>query len=350
MRTAKKELITSGCILFLINLLSLMQALLLRAVFGEQVISKPHAIVLGFYWFAISLGLSVFIRFLVVHAYVRPIKTLSKACKRVANGDFSVYVKPLHTTDRHDYIDKMFLDFNHMVEELGSIETLKTDFFSDVSHEMKTPITVIQNYAELLQHSGLNAEQQSHVTTILTSSQQLNDLITNLLKLTKLEGQTIVPATEPYNLCDQLSESILHFDVQLENKSIDFTADIEDLAIVRTDRDLMDLVWNNLFSNAIKFSEPGGCITLQQTSNEDAVIVSLSDCGCGMDDETLTHIFDKFYQGDASRSTEGNGLGLSLTLRILELLNNKISVTSTLGMGSTFTVTIPIVKEGDLIG
>lgn len=236
----------------------------------------------------------------------------------------------------------MLGDFNKMVAELGSIETLKTDFFSNVSHEIKTPIAIIQNNAELLDRENLSEEDRRECTrSIMQATRRLSGLISNMLKLNKLEKQTIRPMPEECDLCAQLAECALSFEEQWERKGIELDADMEDSAAVCADAELMELVWNNLLSNAIKFTEPGGKVTLRETSDGKTVTVEVSDTGCGMSAETVEHIFDKFYQGDTSHSTEGNGLGLALALRVLQLTDAEISVKSAPGEGSRFTVVIP---------
>lgn len=297
------------------------------------------------YWTLIAAGTTALISQLTKSAYERPLKQLAQAARQVANGDFSVYVPPVHPADKQDYLDEMILDFNKMVAELGSIETLKTDFFSNVSHEIKTPLAVINNSATLLNDGTLTPEQAEHAQTILRSTRRLADLIGNILRLNKLEQQAIRPAPSPYDLCQQLAECALLFESRWEEKGIEFEADLEDTVTIEADESLLELVWNNLLSNAVKFTEPGGTVTLRQTSTANAVEVSVSDTGCGMAQETINHIFDKFYQGDASHSTEGNGLGLALVLRILRLCGGSISVDSEAGHGSTFTVQIPIRSE-----
>lgn len=298
------------------------------------------------YWAVVSAGLTLFSMWIIKNTYERPMQMLAEATRQVANGDFSVFVPAIHSVDKVDYLDAMIQDFNKMVAELGSIETLKTDFFSNVSHEIKTPLAAIQNSADMLKNPTLSeGERTEYVNTIARSSRRLNDLITNILKLNKLERQNITPTPEPYDLCEQLAECALLFEDRWEKKGIEFEADIEDQATIEADASLLELVWNNLLSNAIKFTEPGGTVTLRQTSTAKGVEVAVSDTGCGMDANTLNHIFDKFYQGDTSHSTEGNGLGLALVLRILRMVGGEISVTSTLGEGSTFIVRIPV-KEG----
>lgn len=295
------------------------------------------------YWSLVAVCLTFFTRRQITKTYDRPMKELAKAADKVAHGDFSVYIPTLHTSNRHDYLDLMFLDFNKMVAELGSLETMRTDFIANVSHEIKTPLAAIQNYAQLLRNPRLTKEEQdAYTTAILSSTQRLSALVTNILKLNKLESQQITPKFESYDLCRQLSDCALAFESVWEEKQIEFEAELEDRATVHADASLMELVWNNLLSNAFKFTEPGGTVTLRQTSDADRIIVSVSDTGCGISQEAKEHIFDKFYQGDTSHATEGNGLGLALALRVLQLIDAKISVDSTEGCGTTFTVELPI--------
>ena len=301
------------------------------------------------YWSAVAVGLTLFTRRQVQRVYEEPMHKLAEATEKVAGGDFSVYVPPLHTSDKLDYLDVMIVDFNKMVEELGSIETLKTDFFSNVSHEIKTPLAVIQNNAELLRMQELTDTQREYADTIYQSSRRLADLISNILKLNKLEKQTITPDIQVYDVCAQLAECALGYEQAWEQKGLDFDADMDDRAEIAADPAIMELVWNNLFSNAVKFTEAGGSIMLTETSDENSVYVSVRDTGCGMSEETKKHIFEKFYQGDTSHAMAGNGLGLALALRVLQLNNFQIKVESAPGQGSTFTVIMPRAKQGDQI-
>ena len=301
-----------------------------------------QSIVPMIYWGMVAMALTLFARRKVRTTYEEPMHELAEATSRVANGDFSVYVPTLHTQDKRDYLDVMIMDFNKMVEELGSIETLKTDFVSNVSHEMKTPISIIKNYAELLKAEHITEKQRKeYAQNIEGSAMRLSNLISNILKLNKLENQRITPQVEAYDVCRQLCECILQFADAWDEKEIELETDIDDVAMVKADESLLELVWNNLLSNAIKFTELGGAITVRQTLDENFVKISVSDTGCGMDKDIMHHIFDKFYQGDTSHSKEGNGLGLALVKRVLELMDGDIQVFSEAGKGSTFVVTLP---------
>ena len=271
--------------------------------------------------------------------FAKPLYILSEATRRVANGDFSVYVEPVHSLEKRNYMDVMFDDFNKMVAELGSIETLKNDFISNVSHEIKTPLAVIKNYTALLRKGNLPPETQiEYMDTVNAAVDKLSALVTNILRLNKLENQEISPAPEPFDLCRQLCDCVFAVETMLEAKKIELNVQIEDRAVIQADEEMLGIVWNNLLSNAVKFTEPGGEISLVQTSDENSVTVTVSDTGCGMSEETMKHIFDKFYQGDSSHSREGNGLGLALAQRVVERMGGTMTVKSEAGEGSSFTV------------
>lgn len=294
------------------------------------------------YWGMVAVGLTLFTRKKIKDTYEEPLHKMAEATRKVAEGDFSVYVPTIHAADKLDYLDVMIMDFNKMVEELGSIETLKTDFISNVSHEMKTPIAVMKNYAELLAADRIeDGSRKEYAKTVENAATRLSELVSNILKLNKLESQRIMPETEDYDICRQLCECILQFEDIWEEKRIELETEIEDAVMVKADASLMELVWNNLISNALKFTEPGGSVTVSQTSDADYIRIAVSDTGCGMSRDSMDHIFDKFYQGDTSHSKEGNGLGLALVKRVLELMDGSIHVVSEEGKGSTFTVTLP---------
>ncbi len=291
------------------------------------------------YWALVTAVFVATINFQRYMSIDRPMKKLSNAAKRVTEGDFSVQLAPIHKPEKYDFVDVMIEDFNKMVEELGSTETLKSDFIANVSHEIKTPLSVIQSYAMALQRQNISPQQQKeYADTIIEASQKLTSLVGNILKLNKLENQEITPAGKPYDLCRQLCDCAILFEEKWEAKNIDFVVDIQERKVIEADESMLEIVWNNLLSNAIKFTKEGGKVTLRQTSDDDFVTVEIEDTGCGMDEETVDHIFDKFYQGDTSHSDEGNGLGLALSKRVVEIVGGNISVASELGRGTVFTV------------
>lgn len=310
-----------------------------------QLSELAQTIVPMVYWGIVAVGLTLFTRKKMRSTYEEPLHKMAEATRKVSEGDFSVYVPTIHTADKLDYLDVMILDFNKMVEELGSIETLKTDFVSNVSHEMKTPIALIKNYAELLSVDRIeDGQRKEYARSVETAATRLSELISNILKLNKLENQKIMPELENYNICRQLCECILQFEDVWDEKEIELETKIEDVAMVKADASLMELVWNNLIGNALKFTEPGGSVTVSQILDADCIRITVSDTGCGMSRESMNHIFDKFYQGDTSHSREGNGLGLALVKRVLELMDGDIQVVSEEGKGSTFTVTLPTAR------
>lgn len=294
------------------------------------------------YFLFISLVLSVVTGILRHYSFSRPMRRLSDAARKIAQGDFSVRLAPLRKDGKKDYVEVMFEDFNTMAEELSSIETLKDDFIANVSHELKTPLAVIQSYARAIQQDKLSDEQRNkYADTIMNASQNLSELITNILKLNKLENQEILPLSAPYDLSEQLRRCALAYENLWESKDITFQADLETI-VVRYDESILEVIWNNLLSNAIKFTAPGGKISLKLTTIAGYAVVRVTDSGCGMDEETLKHIFDKFYQGDTSHSQQGNGLGLALVMKALQMLGGKISVDSKPGTGTTFSVRLNI--------
>jgi len=298
------------------------------------------------YVIIITFIVTVIIGFLRNRFMVNPIRKLSEAARKIAMGDFSVRIAPRHKDDKKDFVDVMFDDFNTMAEELASIETLKNDFIANVSHEIKTPLSVIQSYTTALQNSGLQEKERAEYTqTILEATQKLSVLVTNILKLNKLENQEIMGETKPYNLTEQIRRCVLAFVDLLEQKNIRFEEDLDEVNVCY-DPYLLEIVWNNLLSNAVKFTDPGGRIFISlkvvKDSAHEFLQISVTDNGCGIDKDTQKRIFDKFYQGDMSHAKEGNGLGLALVKKTTDLLGGTVAVDSTLGYGSTFTVCLEI--------
>ena len=206
---------------------------------------------------------------------------------------------------------------------------------------MKTPLAVIQNYGTLLQSPDLPAEKRVEYAGVITdASRRLADMMTNILKLNRLENQQIYPNFTTFDLGEQLCESLLQYESTWERKNIEIETDIAESVFVSADAELLALVWNNLFSNAFKFTETGGKVSLSLTANEAYATVKIADTGCGMSRDVGAHIFEKFYQGDTSRATQGNGLGLALVKRVVDIMQADIGVESSVGIGTTFTVRI----------
>ena len=269
----------------------------------------------------------------------RPVWRIAQGAERIIAGDFSTRIASVKGLDSVDGFSEIIDCFNRMAEELGGMETLRTDFIANVSHELKTPLAVIRNYGVMLQQPGISeAERQEYGQAISDASQRLADMITNILKLNKLENQQIYPDKKVYDLSEQLCECLLGFESAWESKELELDTEIQDGVLVESDPELLSLVWNNLFSNAIKFTEPGGRIGLTLKTEGDRAVVSVSDTGCGISSEVGAHIFEKFYQGDTSHATQGNGLGLALVKRVVDIVGGEIEVSSQLNVGSTFTV------------
>ena len=217
----------------------------------------------------------------------------------------------------------------------------------DFSVRIQTPLAVIQNYGTMLQQPGLTEEQrQGYAKTVTDASRRLADLITNILKLNKLENQQIYPEKEAFDLGEQLCECLLSFEDIWEEKNIELVTDISEDVIVKSDRSLLSLVWNNLFSNALKFTPAEGRVSVSLKVDGAFAAVQVSDTGCGISRSVGAHIFEKFYQGDTSHATQGNGLGLALVKRVIDIVDGDISVSSEVGRGSIFTVTIRSAENG----
>ena len=271
----------------------------------------------------------------------RPVQRIADAAGKIAEGNFSVRIQPVFGLDGQDGFNSIIHSFNRMAEELSGIETLRTDFISNVSHELKTPLSVIQNYGTLLQQLDLPEERRmEYAKTITDASHRLANLITNILKLNKLENQQIYPTQTVYNLGEQLCECLLTFENIWEDKNIEINTNLAEDIQIKSDAELLSLVWNNLFSNALKFTPNGGCVSVSLWAEPGYAVVKVSDTGCGISPEVGAHIFEKFYQGDTSHATQGNGLGLALVKRVVDIVEGDISVSSKIGKGSSFTVKI----------
>lgn len=287
----------------------------------------------------LSLVIGSAITFLVGRQILTPLLKLNHASREIAGGNFHIKIEP-HTPIRE--IKELYGNFNQMAAELASIELMRNDFVAQFSHEFKTPIASIEGYASLLQDESLSADdRRQYVQLILDSSAQLSSLSASILKLSKLENQDIITEKSFYRLDEQLRQSLLYFEKEWTEKNLELKLELP-RAIFYQNPKLMMQIWLNLLSNAIKFTPQNGIIEVSLTRAEKEIYVSVKDSGIGMTEQAQRHIFDKFYQGDASRAEGGNGLGLTMVARIVKMANGRIQVSSTPGAGSEFVVSFPI--------
>ena len=330
----------AGAVIFFVTIALLMQITILVYDYIRERTDNTALIAV-----LILVVIIIFSVFCTVFDYVRrkitvdkPTKKILRATEKIAEGDFSTRLEIVHEYKKYNQYDLIMENLNKMALELEKNEVLKTDFISNVSHEIKTPLAVIQNYATLLQDDTIDDEtRKSYAKTLIIATKRITDLITNILKLNKLENQQIQEKREKFNLTDALSESVVEFETLIENKKIELYCDFDDVSIYSS-KSLLDIVFNNLISNAIKFSYEGGKIDVFLRRKGKDVEIKVADTGCGMTSEVGAKIFEKFYQGDTSHATQGNGLGLALVKKVIDILGGEIAVQSELEKGSEFTI------------
>lgn len=272
----------------------------------------------------------------------RTARQIAEATQRIASGDFSARVAPVKWLAVGEVFQDIVSSFNCMAEELASVETLRTDFIANVSHEMKTPLAALQNYGTLLRTPALAEEKRrEYAGAIIDITCRMNDMMTNILRLNKLENQQFFSHTSLYDLGEQLCEVMLQYENVWEREQMEVETNLAEGVAIRADRELLALVWSNLLSNAFKFTPAGGKVEVTLSATDTWASVQVRDTGCGMTQETGAHIFEKFYQGDTSHAMRGNGLGLALVKRVVDIVHGEIHVESVVGKGSAFIVRIP---------
>ncbi len=272
--------------------------------------------------------------------YLRPMQQLIDATKEVKRGNFEVRV---HHKDKHPVTEMEDLvdNFNGMVEELGSIEMFRNDFINNFSHEFKTPIVSIRGFAKEMQIEGLSDEQKMEYARIIEDeSDRLARLSSSVLELSRLEHQRIVTNRTEFYLDEQIRQTILLFEKEWSEREIEIFPDLEE-CVVCFDEEMLALVWNNLISNAIKFTPDGGKISVRMSLGERTVTVEVEDNGIGMTEDVRKHVFEKFFQGDPSRGRKGYGIGLAIVSRVVALCCGSVEVESCENRGSVFRVTLP---------
>ena len=269
----------------------------------------------------------------------KPANDILQATKQMAKGDFNVLLLPDHKFNNYTRYDLIKEDLNFLAKELSKNEILKNDFISNVSHEIKTPLAVIQNYAKALTNKNLDEEtKEKYLNSLQNACKKLSDLITNILKLNKLENQRLKIDLKQFNLSESITNQILNYETLIENKNIELECNIEEDINIISEETYLEIIWSNLISNAIKFTDNNGKIFISLIKLNNEIIFKIKDTGCGIDSETGKNIFEKFYQGDTSHSKEGNGLGLALVKKVIDILGGQIKVESEKGIGTTFTV------------
>lgn len=306
------------------------------------------------HWFGVTPELPIFVWAMVFSGtigvavtnhmtkmLIDPIAKLRSAMREVADGDFKVEAK---CESRIQDVQDIYDSFNSMVRELSTTETLQTDFISDVSHEFKTPINAIEGYASLLEGEPSPEEQRAYVEKILFNTRRLSALTGNILLLSKLSNQSILPQKTQFRLDEQIRQAIVALEQMWSEKELGFEVELEETPFFGYES-LLPHVWTNLIGNAVKFSPKGGEIRIKMMRTEGAVVFTIEDDGPGIVPGDEEHIFTKFYQSESSHGMEGNGLGLALVRQIVEMSGGSVDVQNLEVGGCRFTVRLPLEQE-----
>lgn len=345
-RNRKPELrimLASTGLIFLLLLLTMIISnflIILFVRFGFISTDRPSSPILPFLVQSgmISICTGTVLALLFGRLALRPVNQLIRAIHDVAAGNFQTKIELKHPKEFRDLAES----FNQMTDELAGIEMLRSDFINNFSHEFRTPIMSILGFAGLLKKKDLTAPQRKeYLNIIISECRRLSELSANVLNLSKVESLTLLTDTERFNAGEQVRESILMLEQKWNQKKIFFDLDIEEVHLIGN-RLLLRQVWVNLIDNAVKFSPPDGRIFISANESGGNFVFTIKDHGSGMNTETAERIFDKFYQGDTSHATAGNGLGLPLVRKIVSLHRGTVSVKSQEGKGSIFIVTLPL--------
>lgn len=307
-------------------------------LFGSEVISENTGLIVV----ACIVSLMILTQGITIYwsrRINRPVEIISNAVNQVAQGNFDVQID---SSKFKNEMKGLADDLNKMINELKSIEVMRSDFVSNVSHEFRAPLSSIQGYVTLLSNPALTEEQRKdYFIKLAESTRQLTGLVDNVLKLSRLESQNIVSETKVFSLDEQLRRAVLMFEQQWSKKNIWLELELPECEY-NGNEEMLNQMWVNLIGNAIKFTDENGKIGVSlDNSQKDFVTVTVWDNGIGMTEEVKAHIFEKFYQADFSRKAEGNGLGLALVKTIADLTNSTVTVESEQGKGSIFTVKLP---------
>ncbi|WP_326512028.1 HAMP domain-containing sensor histidine kinase [Clostridium intestinale] len=265
-------------------------------------------------------------------------KSIVEAMEQMSKGDFNVKLEYDH--DKIKPFVALVKGVNSMALELSTMEKMRQEFVSNVSHEIQSPLTSIKGFAQVLRNNNLSEDERVHYLNIIeTESTRLSKLGDNLLKLATLDSDQVELQLKSYRLDKQIRSTILSLEPHWERKNIKFEIFMDEVEIIG-DEGMLNQVWTNLIHNSIKFTEENGQIKIYLSKLQDKVEFKIIDTGIGIDEEEQLHIFERFYKADKARarSIGGNGLGLSIVKRIIEVHKGSIEVQSELGNGSTFTI------------
>jgi signal transduction histidine kinase len=335
-----KPLFISSIIIFVIMLISTIISFSLNNYFNLVPIQTSTSVI----WpiiniYLVSLIIGIFVVAIVGRIILLPILKISDALMEVAKGNFNIKINEEEHLVKE--LQNMSHNFNIMVGELNNIETFRNDFIANVSHEFKTPIASIDGYTMLLQDNTLTEETRNgYIEKILGNTKRLSNLVYTILQISKLENQGIITEKSNFKLDEQFRQTLLFLEPKWSAKNIDLDISLDE-AIFYGNEELLSQVWVNILDNAVKFTPHNGLITCTLRHSSNWITITISDTGIGMTQEIKKHIFDKFYQGDKSHSSEGNGLGLALVNRIINLCSGIIEVNSEVEKGSTFIIKLP---------
>lgn len=274
---------------------------------------------------------------------VKPLTRLTNAIKELSNGNYNVRVDNVG----QDEISKLNQGFNQMARQLAKQDETRQKFISDISHEFQTPLTSIQGFANILKEEDLPKEQRvKYANIILYNSKRLSSLAKNMLQLTLLDREEIELELTKYSLVEQMNRVISTQENQAMEKNIEIVFEMPKKEIfIEGDEQRLEQVWTNIISNAIKYTNEGGLITITMKKNSKDIEISIEDTGIGMSKEVVSHIFERFYREDKARNVEGNGLGLAIVKSIVDLHHGKIDILSQVDVGTNFIVRLPIEKQ-----
>lgn len=315
--------------------------LILIRVFGFSVIHRTPSVLI-IVCLVVSCIIGTGLSGIVAKIAFKPVQEVIKAMKRVEKGDYTIRVKQSAAAGE---ISELVESYNKMAEELSGIEMFRENFINSFSHEFKTPIVSIEGFARQLKKDNLSAEKKAeYIDIIISESKRLTNLSANILMLTKLENQQIITDKTEISLDEQIRGCVLLLEKQWSAKGIEFDIDMEEIRY-ETNAEMLSQAWVNIIGNAVKFSPEDSLITITLKRDGDQIRAEISDRGIGMTEQTIRHIFERFYQGDSAHSAEGNGLGLPLVKRIIELCDGNIIVESQYGKGTKFIVTLPVNQD-----